>query len=448
MLHNRLSKNRARRVLRQAHHCACAQLGILCASLFAIASNGSEVAQDWRPVPVEIKQTPEGWQLLRGGQPYYVKGAGGDVYKLDLLRSLGANSIRTWGVGDGRVLEEAAARGMTVLVCLDIASERFGFDYDDEDAVAAQLERARSAVRRFKNHPALLGWMIGNELNLMHTNPKVWDAVNDISKMIHEEDGLHPTTTALAGLDESTYALIQARAPDLDFLSTQVYGMLTVLAEHVASIGIEMPMMVTEWGTVGHWELPQTTWGAPIELTSTEKSAHYLKGYQTSIEPFADQVIGSYVFLWGQKQERTPTWYGMFTPSGEVTEPVDAVEKLWRGQWPEDRSPFIEVLFLADQTAHENVVLESGQLYDVVLEAGDYEGDALSYEWVVMEESRASEIGGDREIIPAVIPGLVAAPRAETQLRAPRKPGAYRLFGYVRDPQGKVAHANLPFKVE
>ncbi|MGA1104002.1 MAG: hypothetical protein ACO3T7_10275, partial [Pseudomonadales bacterium] len=82
MLHNRLSKNRARRVLRQAHHCAWAQLCILFISLFAIASNGSEVAQDWRPVPVEIKQTPEGWQLLRGGQPYYVKGAGGDVYKL------------------------------------------------------------------------------------------------------------------------------------------------------------------------------------------------------------------------------------------------------------------------------------------------------------------------------------------------------------------------------
>ena len=160
---------------------------------------------------------------------------------------------------------------MTVLLCLDIAPERLGFDYDDTDAVNEQLERARSAVRQYKNHPALLGWMIGNELNLMHTNPKVWDAVNDISKMIHEEDGLHPTTTALAGLGEDTYSLIQTRVPDLDFLSTQVYGMLTVLHEHVASIGVDMPIMVTEWGTVGHWELPQTDWGAPLELTSTEK---------------------------------------------------------------------------------------------------------------------------------------------------------------------------------
>ena len=29
----------------------------------------------------------------------------------------------------------------------------------------------------------MLIWAIGNELNLRATNPKVWDAVNDISKM-------------------------------------------------------------------------------------------------------------------------------------------------------------------------------------------------------------------------------------------------------------------------
>ena len=422
-------------------------LTVIVAHCFTAAS-ASEPENDWQPVPVEIQKTATGWQLLRGGEPYFVKGAGGDVYKLDLLKSLGANAIRTWGVGDGSVLDEAHARGMTVLLCLDIAPERLGFDYDDTDAVNAQLERARSAVRRYKNHPALLGWMIGNELNLMHTNPKVWDAVNDISKMIHEEDGLHPTTTALAGLGEDTYSLIQTRAPDLDFLSTQVYGMLTVLHEHVASIGVDMPIMVTEWGTVGHWELPQTEWGAPLELTSTEKAAHYLKGYQLAIAPFPDQVLGSFVFLWGQKQERTPTWYGMFTLNGEVTEPVDAAQKLWSGQWPENRAPYIDGLFLDEQAASESVLLQPGADYPILVEAGDIDSERLSIEWVVMEDSQAKEIGGDREVIPATLRGLVASASAETVLRAPEAPGAYRLFVYVRDPEGKVAHANLPFKVQ
>ena len=108
-------------------------LAVIVAHGFTVAS-ASKPGNDWQPVPVEIQKTATGWQLLRGGEPYFVKGAGGDVYKLDLLKSLGANAIRTWGVGDGSVLDEAHARGMTVLLCLDIAPERLGFDYDDTDA--------------------------------------------------------------------------------------------------------------------------------------------------------------------------------------------------------------------------------------------------------------------------------------------------------------------------
>ncbi len=94
------------------------------------------------------------------------------------------------------------------------------------------------------------------------------------------------------------------------------------------------------------------------------------------------------------------------------------------------------------------MLLQPGADYLILVEAGDIDSEQLSIEWVVMEESQAKEIGGDREVIPATLRGLVASASAETMLRAPKAPGAYRLFVYVRDPEGKVAHANLPFKVE
>jgi len=33
------------------------------------------------------------------------------------------------------------------------------------------------------------------------------------------------------------------------------------------------------------------------------------------------------------------------------------------------------------------------------------------------------------------------------QFKAPRDPGAYRLFVYIADDSGGVAHANIPFYV-
>lgn len=53
------------------------------------------------PVPVEPVQTPDGgWQLMRGGQPYIIKGGGGDKSndRLDDVVAAGGNSIRLWGV--------------------------------------------------------------------------------------------------------------------------------------------------------------------------------------------------------------------------------------------------------------------------------------------------------------------------------------------------------------
>ena len=47
---------------------------------------------------IALKQTADGWQLLRDGQPYYVRGAGG-LGSLAGLSAAGANSNRTWGVG-------------------------------------------------------------------------------------------------------------------------------------------------------------------------------------------------------------------------------------------------------------------------------------------------------------------------------------------------------------
>ena len=49
---------------------------------------------------------------------------------------------------------------------------RHGFDYNDPVVVQQQLNDVRQQVIALKDHPALLIWGIGNELNLRATNPE------------------------------------------------------------------------------------------------------------------------------------------------------------------------------------------------------------------------------------------------------------------------------------
>ena len=139
---------------------------------------------------------------------------------------------------------------------------------DDEEAVEKQLTAIKAEVMELKDHPALLIWGIGNELNLHYTNPKVWDAVNDISKMIHSVDGNHPTTTSLAGISKKEIDYIKDRCSDLDILPIQMYGDLPSLPEMVKKSGWNGPYMITEWGATGHWAVPKTQRNAPIEENS------------------------------------------------------------------------------------------------------------------------------------------------------------------------------------
>ncbi|NDW23128.1 glycoside hydrolase family 2 TIM barrel-domain containing protein [Alteromonas hispanica] len=408
-----------------------------------------------KPIHVEVVKTQDdGFVLMRGDKPYTVKGAGVDGADLKTLAAHGANSIRTWSVDGGVypasvLLDKAHELGMTVSLGIDFARERHGFDYNDPVAVAEQLEQVKAQVIKHKDHPALLTWFIGNELNFDFTNPKVYDAVNQVAEMIKQLDPHHPTTTTLAGFDEDAMDAITQRAPALDFISFQLYADVVNLPKYVKSYGYEGPYMITEWGAVGHWEVYKTKWNAPVETTSSEKASNYAKSYLKAIQPEAKQVIGNYVFLWGQKQERTGTWYGMFLDSGERTEAVDVMHYIWTGQWPANRTPRVSPIGLDGKVAFDNIYLFMGDEYEATLNAVDPDNDKLSFKWEIRKESTATEVGGDKEEIPELVEGLIEdASVQKIKFKAPNTPGAYRLYAYVYDGNGNAAHANIPFFVK
>lgn len=431
----------------------------LIATLFlVVAMLGCQSKADHRtsksiaPTEAEIQKEGDKYLLLVNGESFYIKGAGLEFGNIAKLAEHGGNSFRTWRTDNGQrtgkeVLDEAYEHGLYVTMGLDIERERHGFDYNNKAAVAVQFERIKAEVMELKDHPALIIWAIGNELNLRATNPKVWDAVNDISKMIHEVDPNHLTTTTLAGIGQDLVVEIKERAFDLDLLSIQMYGDIVNLPKYIVETGWDGPYMVTEWGATGHWEVGTTKWKAPIENTSTVKANAYLDRYRIAIESQENQCVGSYVFLWGQKQERTPTWYGIFMEDGNETESVDVMHYIWNDAWPSNRTPQLSAFKLDNKEATDDIYLKAGRKYDAFVTINDSDGDPINYVWDIMHESTDLGDGGDFESTPKSLSALVKAKDVKATVTAPGESGAYRLFIYAHDGQGHTAHANIPFYV-
>lgn len=397
-------------------------------------------------VKVEVKKVAGNYQLMRDGKPYFIKGAGGTGY-LSRIAAYGGNSVRTWSTKNGQqILDSAQKYGLTVLLGLPVGSERHGFNYDDTLAVKKQLERMKTEVMKFKDHPALLAWGIGNELNLFYKNPKVWDAVNEIAEMIHKVDPNHPASTILAGVKKKEIDYIKSKAKAIDILAINTYADLAQLPQQIAAFGWEGPYMVTEWGPTGHWECLKTSWNAPIEESSSEKAAVYKSRYAYSVEKDEQKCLGSYVFLWGQKQERTPTWYGLFTNTGEESEVVDVMQYLWTGAYPKNKAPHIYAVRLDGKKASNSIHLKANTQSEVTIDAVDPDNDQLTYHFEMLPEATKVGEGGDHEDRPQSIKfDLKKFEGNRWTINLPNNIGAYRLFVYVKDGHHNVATANIPF---
>jgi hypothetical protein len=153
------------------------------------------------------------------------------------------------------------------------------------------------------------------------------------------------------------------------------------------------------------------------------------------------------VFLWGQKQETTATWYGLFSMKGQSTEVIDYVAHGWTGKWPTNRAPSLDSLSLNNQQKGEDIYLIAEEMYSANVFASD-DQNKIKYSYKIYPESVDTKSGGDLEKEPPAMPGLIKKKsQNQVEFRAPKEEGGYRLFVYVTDNEDKIAYANIPFYV-
>lgn len=400
---------------------------------------------DW-----QITKTDTGWRLLKNGEPFYIQGAVG-WNRFDVLRQCGGNAVRA--TAKKATLDAAEREGLAVMANLPVRGQRNGMDWGNPQQVASQKREVLAVVRELKDHPAVMFWAVGNELDHIPGgkphHPQLWARLNDLAVAIKQIDPHHPVLTVVGtGRYEQKIQQIADACRDMDLLGVNAYGDLDAVTALTRKYWPK-PYVIAEWGPTGHWQVPKTKWRAPLEQTSSEKAQVIGERYRNTILADETHCLGSFVFYWSEKQETTHTWYGLFC-NGLRTESIDVMQRFWSGAWPANRAPAVQDLGIKGFPEPRNVVLQAGTLHRAEAHVTDPDADPLAFEWDIRPEVviPTGSYAGSMEKRVQPIAGLIPDPaRAEIEFTAPQAGGPYRLFFTAVDGQGNVAYGNIPFFV-
>lgn len=391
---------------------------------------------------VELGVRPGGFQLMVDGSPFNVRGAGGDASK-KLLAEIGGNTCRTWGGNDiKKQLDDAHSNGLKVVVGIWLGHARHGFKWADQSAVAKQFAEAKQLIEQWKDHPAVLAWGIGNEMEGFEAGDDVtiWRAIQELAVMAKQVDPKHPTMTTTAEIGGKRVELLNTFCPALDIIGINSYGGAPSLPARYRAAGGKRPYIVTEYGIPGTWEIGKNSFDSVDELPSTAKGPIYRTIYETlAKDPLC---LGSIAFAWGSKIEATATWYGMVLPNGDRLEAVDQLAAAW-GHPVKNQCPTITKL-IAPTT-----LVKPGDSMKITTTVADPEGDPLTVHWVLAFDPQNYHTGGDAQATPRTYPEAIGAhDQSSCTVTMPASGGLYRIYAYAHDGNGGAALANAVLKVD
>ncbi|AOW21715.1 hypothetical protein [Urechidicola croceus] len=401
---------------------------------------------------VYINKSNGKYELYRNGKPFYIQGASGNSHFQE-LKNAGANTLRVYDtINLDHTLRTCDSLGLAVIVDLVLpkfkGNESYYQDINTRNEIKSTI---LSTVKKYKNYPALLMWNF-NEIEYPHQRRFKYFRTffGSLIDEIHEFDTNHPISTSITGLTKIQMASLQYWCPQLDLIAINIFGGINKLEKELNRI---KPIWngayyLSEWGNNGPWEeSDKTIWNAPIEKTSTLKALEIRERYKKLIPKKNDRFLGNLAFYWGNKQERTHTWFSMFSENGDRTQSIEELEYIWSKKRPINSAPEIDSIKLNNKNPGNNILLKSGDIIESTIFFSDKENDSLTIKWELFPENW-NYFFGFKENKPNVIEDAVLKQiEGKIKLRIPEKEGPYRLFSYVYDKHGNFATANIPFYV-
>ncbi|GHG25715.1 discoidin domain-containing protein [Streptomyces filamentosus] len=406
---------------------------------------------------VRVTGSQGNWQLTVGGQPYTVKGvtwgpsvADAGRYMPD-VRSMGVNTIRTWGTdGSTRpLLDAAAAQGIRVMNGFWLqpgggpGSGGCANYVTDTTYKTNMLNEFAKWVEEYKSHPATLMWNVGNESVLglqncysgteLEAQRNAYTSfVNDVARKIHTIDPDHPVTSTDAWTGAWPY--YKRNAPDLDLYSMNAYGDLCGVREDWEQGGYTKPYLITETGPAGEWETPKDANGVADEPTDVQKAEGYTRAWGC-VTGHRGVALGATVFHYGTEHDFGGVWFNLL-PDGLKRLSYYAVKKAYTGGTAGDNTPPV----ISNMTVAPSGSAPAGGEFTIRADVRDPDGDPVTTK-VFLSGNYAD---GDKRLIET--PHRRNADGSLT-VTAPAKLGVWKVYVQAEDGRGNAGIETKSVKV-
>ena len=402
-----------------------------------------------------VKKVDSTWIMEVDGMPFDIKGAtfgyhddvaNYDTYFKD-LKSIGVNTIRTWGTDENTPALLDAAERFDIKVMLGIwlrhgrpgMEDDDSFDYlTDKEGMEAMYNAAMETVNTYKDHPALLTWGVANEvyLNMATDEEKLVYSkfLERVCSNIKQLDANHPITSVEAwtfGLD-----WWEQYVPSLDIYGLNSYGPgAGVLQDELDKRQIDKPYIVTEFGVTGEWDAPADKNGIKIEPSDKEKYDAIVKGYNNWIKT-KPSCLGVFVFHYSSGTDFGGVWLmthfnGLYRPQ------YWAIREAFTGETPDNSVPVIENFSLPDAQYNSTTWIP------VELQVTDAENEALaiSFYYNQREGSRRRR----NQMLPLQHRGTL---ETGFEIRLPQENGALKFYAFATDTYGNLGIASTSIMVK
>lgn len=287
-------------------------------------STGSQaLPSQLEAIGTDAKSGAKSWQLLVGGKPYQIRGVGcakatganGTDY-LQLAQQMGANTVRTWGLthSDRNYLDRAAELGLQVAVGIWLPYPKADVLYQNPDAPELRSLRSEilDRVEAYRNHPALMLWVVGNEVLHMIEEPAERSGflrfLEDLVQEIKRRDPDHLVTYAATG-SVDLQALKQS-VPSLDLIGVNLYGDPRKMQTRKRAAGESKPLLFTEFGPRRPEDMGADTLGYARVPTDREKTQRYLRRLN-QLQSLDQQTLGAFVFRLGDPKSDDLHWWNL-----------------------------------------------------------------------------------------------------------------------------------------